>query len=390
MKYHVSVVTGDYGVCHASIVGCPYMNKNIQTHFSTLAEAEDFSQKILKEKYSITKTLKKENNEIIVNDDKKTFEELLKTFSLHGKSGKDLYDKNDSFNDGFLVENDYFSFMNHHDEYIDVKSLNGNSYMDYGFCEVFPQDNYQDYRFHKKKVFTSDDFAVLSNMELNNLSDKERAVLRFYSSQNFNRLNYLLHHGEISMIPREMFHQGNLEFFVGDNLDPDKVYDPQDIVFSKNFIREVTGLLDSGLDKSFKNNRVVYRGIREDSIKKRSGLSSSVWVDRELSLGSVVSFNNYVSTSMSPIVGSDFSGDSGVGIVYEIMTVEGLNIVSSSQFSAEQEVLLPRQTKYCVVGVHKNVRTGVNRLSHVVQLISIDSDYRIIDDSSLVKRGKAF
>src|SRR5699024_4041978 len=61
------------------------------------------------------------------------------------------------------------------------------------------------------------------------------------------------------------------------------------------------------------------------------------------------------------------------GLVYEILTPEGINITDKSHYTTEHEVVLPRDSKYIVAGVQKSQNGGA-----CVQLVAVNNNGEVL------------
>lgn len=169
-------------------------------------------------------------------------------------------------------------------------------------------------------------------------------------------------------------------------------------------LQQVTKAADEGLKAACDGRqRIVYRGVKGYSpfIEEAGGLTA--YVDENYQLGSTVQWDGYNSTCIVPDIAVDYAGyDSG--IVYEIRAASGANVSGISAYDTEKEYLLPRASKFMVVGVHKNVnlkyeaentsphtkakkRTAKAESMTVIQLVEVTDDGRI-QDSETVKTRK--
>lgn len=104
------------------------------------------------------------------------------------------------------------------------------------------------------------------------------------------------------------------------------------------------------------------------------------WINNHGRLGQTVSFSSYTSTSTCISVASRMSNE---GILFEILTPEGVNITSVSEYTSEREVLLPRNQTYAVVG-HKTIVDEYYPECNVqvVQLVAINSKGEVLDGTN--------
>jgi hypothetical protein len=71
------------------------------------------------------------------------------------------------------------------------------------------------------------------------------------------------------------------------------------------------------------------------------------------------------------------------GILFEVLTPEGVNVTSVSEYKSECEVLLPRNQTYVVVG-HKTIidKYYPEDNKKVVQLVAINSKGEVLDGTN--------
>lgn len=78
------------------------------------------------------------------------------------------------------------------------------------------------------------------------------------------------------------------------------------------------------------------------------------------------------------------SGNDSSGMLFEILTPEGVNVTSVSEYRSELEVLLPRNQTYVVVG-HKEIVNDEDYPEYnqkVVQLVAINSKGEVLDGTN--------
>lgn len=99
-------------------------------------------------------------------------------------------------------------------------------------------------------------------------------------------------------------------------------------------------------------DRPLYRGVQ--ARVNYSGAHSTGGKVADASVGDVVVFPEYLSTSTSLAVADDFSdGDGGELTVMEIRTRKGLHMSAVSTHADEDECLLPRNMRLRMVGVRR-------------------------------------
>jgi hypothetical protein len=162
----------------------------------------------------------------------------------------------------------------------------------------------------------------------------------------------------------------------------------------EDFDDEAMDDLVNDLDKSIslaetkREYRAVYRGIRVDETVTGEK-SFDVWLHEAFPIDGVVSQKSYMSTSLSPAKAINIFGFGSVteSLLFEIVTKRGaaLNEKTSVMGTKEYEILLPREAKFRVVNVQKDITLklhsspGDNALVHpiqktVVQLIDVTDE----------------
>lgn len=135
--------------------------------------------------------------------------------------------------------------------------------------------------------------------------------------------------------------------------------------------------------KSPKKQRIVYRGIVNESHIIQSSRDVDSWIKEHGQLGQTLTFNSYTSTTASVDRARSISGKDSSGMIFEILTPEGINVTSVSEYKDEKEILLPRNQTYVVVG-HKTIvdEYGPEFNQKVVQLVAINSKGEVLDGTN--------
>lgn len=213
----------------------------------------------------------------------------------------------------------------------------------------------------------------LSTMESESATPDEHASARVFTSSAYEWINEELyspgdglnHEGDV-MTPSEMVESRAYEDANADNFE------------------NVTSALDNLLDQGPKRQRIVYRAMNENS-----GLlltkDNEDWVDETFTVGEDIVFDGYQSSSPHPEGFKNFTSNNGVFL--EILTPEGMNITSDSEFSNECETLLPRGARYKVVAVQKGMTLenidGFDRENNVVvRLVAVNENGEILDGTN--------
>lgn len=264
---------------------------------------------------------------------------------------------------------------------IDINNLNDKSWKNFKGFQGLKFDPYKSLTISEREQLMNESWE-----EMEKLNPTEREAIMFYTSSSFKDFQ------------RVLFRRVNV------NSKNEENY------------KKIMQNLDSAIDKTEKKDKIVYRGMHgtatilasnfndididklleedlddfSDSYSEDFDLDIDEnkkindYVKNNLSLGKIIEFEGYQSTTYSPAVSSEYAEG---GILFEIKTPEGLNIKSKSKFTQEEEVLLPRETKYAVVGVQKDTyqMTGAK---YVVQLIAVNDDNTIKTAENCQKNNK--
>ena len=297
--------------------------------------------------------------------------------------------------EGYLVEKGYIS-KTQNSGLINYTKLNDESYKEFGFQEISET---------RRNNISLEELMSISTAELKDIPLAERQALRFFTSNEYSWVNKALYNQATSIYdPSPILRpetEEYTEWFDGKPYSDSNEYDPYpDGVESHekvpSFVEEITTKIDAAMDKAPNQQRIVYRGMginhqAFDAYQKEEGSEAGgvrKFVEENYSLGQEVKFDGYQSTSVSPVIGAGYA--SGNGILFEIKTSSGLNASSISHYDVEQEVVLPRDSRFMVVGVHDSVsfkysengkHNGQTKL-HVVQLVEITDDGYIRDETN--------
>ena len=300
-----------------------------------------------------------------------------------GKTGGELYTTTPGANEltelnisvtktgGELVDNGYFADQITQGV-INYSNLNEKSYTLFGFGEVDHKGFYRD------RKFTAAVIEDLSGLELSEVTPEEERALNYFTGESYEWINKTLYDG--AEPPEEGEEDDGEEAFAGDNFYPTQNW--------KTLDRTVS-LIDSAMKKAPKKQRIVYRGMSPSNplFVEMSGGSINdphvigKWVDDNLTLGQEIKFDGYQSATPEYRSAAEYAGYDG-SLVYEILTSEGINVCSISEYPTEREVLLPREARYMVVGVHKDVQGYRGNTHHVVQLVAINEKGAVLDGAN--------
>lgn len=135
-------------------------------------------------------------------------------------------------------------------------------------------------------------------------------------------------------------------------------------------LKEQIELIDEALDRS-SQQRIVYRGVPIDKAEE--------YEINNLNLGKTLNFKGYQSSSTNPVIAGNFTNMDKHGILFEIITPQGLNITSISNVSHESEVLLPRNSHYIVVGKQEGMYSDTFGSFDKIQLVAVDKEGNILE-----------
>lgn len=238
--------------------------------------------------------------------------------------------------------------------------------------ERFDQDTPEAFGFQKVKPVGSVTYRYASpaneldeygKVETSSLSPDERVAVKFFTSNQHGWVGDALY-GNPKLVPDGDAYESKFDASKLHDYDAGEVY-LDDEEHTPSALRELTGLLDSALEKGPGLSRIVYRGVPADT--GNAG---------EVEVGETLTFDSYQSTSMNAKQAAIFANNndkSAGGTVYEILTPEGVNVMSETWEKSEQEVTLPRGCRYVVVGKHSGDLVYEDRyVDTVVQLVAVD------------------
>lgn len=341
---------------------------------------------------SVTKTVDTTPYKNTVNTGKK-FSEAQKSLptvmngvEVEGYSGNDLWNATDTEvtptgmkgvfqtkNTGSLAGT-YFSDTTVHGLLKEQEIKQSDAAEAFGFQEI-PED--EPYVLKTSSKFYQEDFAQMGRHETQNLSDDERRGLRMFTGHHYEWINgALFGHKKIDdeqgMSKKPSFADVEKAAMHGKC--------PQDVLdFTTNHI-------DSAIDKGQKRQRIVYRSVAaHSSLFQKNGVTAEQWAEQKLEVGKEIVFDGYQSATPVPEGMRSFSSDNG--LIYEILTPEGINVSSISSFSNEHEVLLPRNARYMVVDVKNNVEVHIDEYAQrqnttVVRLVAINDKGEVLDGTN--------
>jgi len=192
----------------------------------------------------------------------------------------------------------------------------------------------------------------LSKKELVNHSEAEIMSLTYFSSNRFRAFNSVIINGAES---------ASAEYI------------------TQSEVIEASSMLDSALSKGSGEMKKLWRGISPNNEGVQKAGSIDKYVSKMFNPGELYHEEGYTSTSVEPGVAlMHYSGpnnyeslnysseDPATGIMLEIVTPEGVNILSEAEALDEYEVLLPRDQHYQCLSKQRKGSIWV------VQLIAVD------------------
>lgn len=163
---------------------------------------------------------------------------------------------------------------------------------------------------------------------------------------------------------------------VGDDIPWSMEYEMEESPYDEEELEHMMSNLDSGLAKAVKPDepRDLYRGITVPMGVADEDIDN--WLTEHFPVGGTFSQKNYMSTSASPVMGVSFGtpgeplydeDDEDIepplpnlarSIILEMKSKQGaiLSQNLATPLNYESEVLLPRNAKLKIVGVHKEVQ----------------------------------
>jgi hypothetical protein len=271
---------------------------------------------------------------------------------------------------GYLVESGYIDAIQVSGQ-INYNKLNETSYKEFGFQE--PSEI-------RRGGLTLNELKELSGAELEAVSHGEQSALTLYTTSAYNWINGALYAKSPNLRTPGEYEQPNKIYF------PEEGYGPYSEP-TPDCLKQTVEKMDSGLLKNAGDQKTVYRGMKFWHEAFESDLPEdetvAAYVDKHYSLGQEVVFDGYQSASYSPAMGGSYAGENG--LIFEIKTSSGVNVSKVSNYDLEREIILPRNSRYMIVGIHKKVdyeHTDVDKNivnptrynSTVVQMIEITED----------------
>lgn len=266
---------------------------------------------------------------------------------------------------------------------IDYDKLDDESYRYFGFTEGFSYDTVAGTKSYSDK-----------ELKAAELSPSERGAILAYTGSSYEELNRALYNPEKYYSNREDnptdLSEEELEekMSLGESIFLKDYY--WNAPVGKDKYQMMAKKLDEALVKGNKVQRRVFRGVNFtelgfndiDPWSKEYPTRRDAWIDENRSVGTVIEYKGYLSSSLTPQKAASFGKSSG--IVYEMITPEGLAVETNSYHKGEKEVLLPRNCKFVVVGVQKGVQSPADHWDKctLIQLVAVNSKGEILDGTN--------
>lgn len=254
---------------------------------------------------------------------------------------------------GLLVDTGYVSGQQA-SGLLNYTKLDEDSYKEFGFKDP-EEPRYTQVEFKQLKE--------LSRAELEDHSLAEKKALKTFTSNDYKWINTALY-GKGSLKNETEQQAQSYKSSYDDKTDS---IDYSPISFDKQTpsrLKDVVNALDSALDKGPKQQRILYRGMFPYHAAWGSPDELSNYVEKNYAIGKEFKFDGYQSTTYNPTMAAGSASHGG--LIFEISTPSGVNVTSVSEYDTEEEAILPRDSRYMIVGLHKNVNfcSQIGKESH--------------------------
>lgn len=254
---------------------------------------------------------------------------------------------------GLLVDTGYVSAQQT-SGLLNYTKLDEDSYKEFGFKDP-EEPRYTQVEFTQLKDF--------SKAELEEHSLAEKKALKTFTSNDYKWINTALY-GKGTLKSETEQEAQNYKSNYDDKTDS---IDYSPIPFEKQTpsrLKDVVQALDSALDKAPKQQRILYRGMFSYHPAWGSPDELSKYIDKNYAIGKEFKFDGYQSTTYNPTMAA--ASASHGGLIFEISTPSGVNVTSVSEYDTEEECILPRDSRYMIVGIHKDVNfiSQIGKESH--------------------------
>jgi hypothetical protein len=284
-------------------------------------------------------------------------------------------------NEGHLVEIEYFADRTVTGT-INYNNLDENSYQEFGFKKPYDDEE----NFIRRSDIELDECLTLSEAEIEPLTSIQSRALNMFTTKNYRWINKALYNRD-SDHEEYMKRSEELSDFLETTTDDGEysfpLYGSDTVTTSMH--DNIVSHIDAALDKAPKKQRIVYRGETEANGGTIPSGNRSIkeWLEQNIEVGKEVKFDGYQSTTADYSSAQHYARSPTGGVIYEILTPEGINVTSVSRYEEEKEILLPRQARYMVVGIHKNViaEKGSHPVN-IVQMVAINEQGAVLDGTN--------
>lgn len=296
-----------------------------------------------------------------------------------GESNKNAFGVSFQEYEGHLVDLHYID-RRQYSGLVNYTKLNDTSYREFGFQA--PGEI-------RQKLMNDHELSEMSNAELEDLSMGEKKALNTFTSMDYEWINGSLY-GNPFLVEETEEETANYKSQYGDEVDD--FYDDGETYNDDrkpSLFKEIVSTMDQALEQGPKQQRVLYRGMSpyHKAFKIPGGVNA--YVDQNYTIGKEFKFDGYQSASYSPVVAA---GRSGEGLIFEIRSPSGVNVTGISNFYDEQEAILPRDSRYMVVGIHKHTgyqaedteQKFTNKINDVtvIQMVEITENGYVKDETN--------
>lgn len=244
--------------------------------------------------------------------------------------------------EGYLVDKNYIS-NKQTSGLLNYTKLDAASYREFGF---------QDPEVTRYSKIYFNDLLEMSEAELKDHSLAEKKALRTFTSNDYEWINAALYGKGYLKIETAKDEAEYVPQYGDDIKSADhSITDPEERTPSR--LKEIVNVLDKVLDKGPKQQRILYRGMSSYHAAWGDPEALKQYVEDNYAIGKEFKFDGYQSSTYNPAQAAGSAA--GGGLIFEISTPSGVNVTSVSKYNTEEEAILSRDSRYMIVGLHKNV-----------------------------------
>jgi hypothetical protein len=296
--------------------------------------------------------------------------------------------------EGYLVEKGYISPIQNSGQ-INYTKLDEESYKEFGFQG--PDED-------RKWDLSVKELKELSKAELEDLPIRNKKAVKIFTGEDYEWINQALY-GNTNQYNNQLpldkrVASGEYTTVFDDTRHNQFTELPSSYMMLKTenaspeLLTDITTHVDEAMTQTPGQQRIVYRGMSADHQAFSDFANVHDFAEANYPIGQELKFDGYQSTSYSPAVALEYARYSN-GLIFEIKAASGLSVANISEYSEEQELILPRDSRYMVVGKHTipkykgwSALTGddfalesVN--TTVIQLVEITEDGYVRNESNL-------